>query len=215
MKYIEENILGERNDIERERKNLEMLDNKIQEDINILNRDKAIIEQDKEKMKNIYLEIEQKNNEINNEYKNLQRESMGLELKIKTVENMRLNHVLNNQNQNLNDYNDNLGFFGYNTSPNFGNFKNLNLKNFENTEKKNKDNSQSHFQNFSNTESIFNHGGKRINAEEYFKNLNDSLMDKRKRNLDNNEDMENYVMNGKNFVKDMRQKRNGLNDQNE
>ena len=70
MKYFEENILRERNDIERERKNLEMLDNKIQEDINILNRDKAIIEQDKEKMKNIYLEIEQKNNEINNEYKN-------------------------------------------------------------------------------------------------------------------------------------------------
>ena len=128
---------------------------------------------------------------------------------------MRLNHALNNQNQNLNDYNDNLDFFGYNTSPNFANFKNLNLKNFENKEKKYQDYGHSENNNFSNTESIFNQGGKRINADEYFKNLYDSLMDKRKRNIDNNEDIENYLMNGKNFVKDMRQKRNGLNEQND
>ena len=128
---------------------------------------------------------------------------------------MRLNHALNNQNQNLNDYNDNLDFFVYNTSPNFANFKNLNLKNFENKEKKYQDYGHSENNNFSNIESIFNQGGKRINADEYFKNLNDSLMDKRKRNIDNNEYMENYLMNGKNFVKDMRQKRNGLNDQND
>ena len=69
--------------------------------------------------------------------------------------------------------------------------------------------------NFSNTNSIFNKGGKRLNAEEYFKNLSDSLNSKRNKNIDMNEDMNAYLMNGKNYVKDMREKLKGLENGNE
>ena len=209
IKYFEDNISFERNNIERERKNLEFYENKIQEDIKILNTDKAKIEEDKERIKNIYLEIDQKNNEINKEYRTLQRESLGIELKAQTIENMRLNHVFNNQNGNTN-LNDNFDSIGYSTSPNFGNYINLNLTNNQNMEKRNRDFGQSSEENLLNSVSIFNKGGKRINADEYFQNLKNSL--KNKRNIDPNEDMENYLMNGKNYIKDLKEKNQILNE---
>ena len=68
---------------------------------------------------------------------------------------MRLNHVLNNQNEN--DINDNFDLFAYNTSPNFGNFNNKNIKNFKNPEKKEWELSQKK-QNFSYTLFLDNSG---------------------------------------------------------
>ena len=208
MKYFEDNILLERNNIENQRRDLEFKENKIQEHIQILNSDKAKIEEDKQRIKNIYLEIDQKNAEINNEYRAIQRESLGIELKAQTIENMRLNHVLNNQNGN--DLNDNFDLIGYNTSPNFGNYNNSNLINIKNNERRNKDYSQTSEDNFFNSASNFNQGGKRINADEYFKKLKDSLNDKR--NIDPNDDMENYLMNGKNYIKDIKGKIQELNE---
>ena len=76
---------------------------------------------------------------------------------------MRLNHVFNNQNGNTN-LNDNFDSIGYSTSPNFGNYINLNLTNNQNMEKRNRDFGQSSEENLLNSVSIFNKGGKRINA---------------------------------------------------
>ena len=210
IKYLEESNLNERNYIEKERKNLELMEKNIQEDINILNKDKAIIEEDKEKMRNIHFEMEQQNKELNNEFQILKRESIGLELKNNAFENMRLNQVFNNQYAN--EQNENFDSIGYKSSPNFGKYQNLNK--YNNFEKNNENFGIDGEENNMNTISIFNQGGKRISAEDYFKKINDTLKEERKRNIDPNEDMENFLMNGKNYVKDIKEKINGLEKEN-
>jgi hypothetical protein len=173
------------------------MEQKIQDEINNLNKDKAMIEEDKEKIRNIYLEIEKQDVDLNNDYKSYQRENIGIELRTKIIENMRFNNILNNKYSE--DINNNYEVKGNNTAQNFG------KNDFKLDESKN----------FSNTNSIFNKGGKRLNAEEYFKNLSDSLNSKRNKNIDMNEDMNAYLMNGKNYVKDMREKLKGLENGNE
>ena len=210
IKYIEESNINERNYIEKERKNLELMEKNIQEDINILNKDKAIIEEDKEKMRNIHFEMEQQNKELNNEFQILKRESIGLELKNNAFENMRLNQVFNNQYAN--EQNENFDSIGYKSSPNFGKYQNLNK--YNNFEKNNENFGIDGEENNMNTISIFNKGGKRISAEDYFKKINDTLKEERNRNIDPNEDMENFLMNGKNYVKDIKEKINGLEKEN-
>ena len=106
--------------------------------------------------------------------------------------------------------NDNFNPIGYSTSPNFGNYNNLNSTYNRNMEQRNRDFGQISEENLLNSVSIFNKGGKRINADEYFKKLKDSLNDKR--NIDPNEDMENYLMNGKNYIKDIKGKIQELNE---
>lgn len=210
IKYLEESNLNERNYIEKERKNLELMEKNIQEDINILNKDKAIIEEDKEKMGNIHFEMEQQNKELNNEFQILKRESIGLELKNNAFENMRLNKVFNNQYAN--EQNENFDSIGYKSSPIFTKYQNLNK--YNNFEKNNENLGMDGKENNMNTISIFNKGGKRISAEDYFKKINDTLKEERKRNIDPNEDMENFLMNGKNYVKDIKEKINGLEKEN-
>ena len=119
-----------------------------------------MIEEDKEKIRNIYLEIEKQDVDLNNDYKSYQRENIGIELRTKIIENMRFNNILNNKYSE--DINNNYEVKGNYTAQNFG------KNDFKLDESKN----------FSNTNSIFNKGGKRLNAEEYFKNLSDSLNSK-------------------------------------
>ena len=201
IKYTEENIELERMNIEKEKKNLELMEKRIEDEINNLNKDKAIMEEDKERIKNIFFELDQKNKEVNNEYKSIQRENNGLEYKTKALENMRINNVLKNQYSNELNNNNNFEDIGYKTSPNFGYYKNIeNTKIYSDNiyERKNK--------NFSNNFKIFNENGKK-NADEYFKKLQDSLNEKNfTRNIDPNEDMDNFLMNGKNYVKDIKEK---------
>ena len=199
IKYTENNIELERMNIEKEKKNLELMEKRIEDEINNLNKDKAIMEQDKERLKNIFSELDQKNHEVNNEYKSIQRENNGLEYKAKALENMRINNVFKNQYSNeFNNNNNNLEVKGYNTSPNFGTYRNI---------EKNK--------NFSNTFKIFDENGKK-NADEYFKKLKDNLNEKNfARNIDPNEDIDNFLMNGKNYVKDIKEKINKLENEKE
>ena len=77
-------------------------------------------------------------------------------------------------------------------------------------EQRNRDFGQISEENLLNSVSIFNKGGKRINADEYFQNLKNSL--KNKRNIDPNEDMDNFLMNGKNYIKDLKEKNQILNE---
>ena len=63
--------------IEKEKNNLALMEKRIEDEINNLNKDKAIMEQDKERIKNLFFELDQKNNEVNNEYKSIQRENSG------------------------------------------------------------------------------------------------------------------------------------------
>ena len=168
------------------------------------------MENDKERIKNINLEIEHQNNELYNLYKNLERENLGLDLKNKTIENMRINYALNNKYKNdINDFDE----IGFNTSPNFGNYKGLNnLDNFNKFEKNNK--KEIKF-NGNDEISIFNKDGKRINADEYFKKFENSLKEKKDRNVDPNEKIDNYLIDGKNYVNEIKNKRNLIMNENE
>ena len=180
------------------------MEKRIEDEINNLNKDKAIMEEDKERLKNIFFELDQKNNEINNEYKSIQRENNGLEYKAKALENMRINDVFKNNNNN-----NNFEVKGFNTSPNFNNYKIENTRIFNDNiyEIKNKKS----LDNFK----IFDENGKK-NAEEYFTKLQDSLNEKNfARNIDPNEDTDNFLMNGKNFVKDIKEKINKLENEKE
>ena len=195
IKYTEQNIELERMNIEKEKKNLELMEKRVENEISNLNQDKAKMEEDKETIKNIIFNIEQKNNEIDNEYKSLQRESRGLDFKEKAIENMRINSVL--KNQYANDFNNNIEVMGYNSSPNFGNYKKPNPQNFQNT--------KIYRDNFRMNET------EKFNADEYFKKLQESLNEKKfVRNIDPNEEIDNFLMNGKNYVRDIRDKINGL-----
>ena len=189
------------------------MEKRIEDDINNLNKDKAIMEEDKERIKNIYFEIEEQNNEIINEYKSIQRENKGLEYKTKAIENMRINNVF--KNQYANEFNNNFESIGYNTSPNFGNYKISNQQNFQNSKIHMDNVGGGKNKNFSNTFTIFNEIGKK-NADEYFKTLQDSLNEKNfTRNIDPNEDTDNFLMNGKNYVKNIKEKINNLENEKE
>ena len=168
------------------------------------------MENDKERIKNINLEIEHQNNELHNQYKNLERENLGLDLKNKTIENMRINYALNNKYKNeINDFDE----IGFNTSPNFGNYKGLNnLDNFNKFEKNNK--KEIKF-NGNDEISIFNKDGKRINADEYFQKFENSLKEKKDRNVDPNEKIDNYLIDGKNYINEIKNKRNLIMNENE
>ena len=195
IKYTEQNIELERMNIEKEKKNLELMEKRVEDEISNLNQGKAKMEEDKETIKNIIFNIEQKNNEIDNEYKSLQRESRGLDFKEKAIENMRINNVL--KNQYANDFNNNIEVMGFNSSPNFGNYKKPNSQNFQNT--------KIYRDNFRMNET------EKFNADEYFKKLQESLNEKKfVRNIDPNEEIDNFLMNGKNYVRDIRDKINGL-----
>ena len=162
---------------------------------------------------NIYFEIEEQNNEIINEYKSIQRENKGLEYKTKAIENMRINNVF--KNQYVNEFNNNFESIGYNTSPNLGNYKISNQQNFQNSKIHMDSVGGGKNKNFSNTFTIFNEIGKK-NADEYFKTLQDSLNEKNfTRNIDPNEDMDNFLMNGKNYVKNIKEKINKLENEKE
>ena len=213
IKYTENNIELERMNIEKEKKNLELMEKRIEDDINNLNKDKAIMEEDKERIKNIHFEIEEQNNEVINEYKSIQRENKGLEYKTKAIENMRINNVF--KNQYANEFNNNFESIGYNTSPNFGNYKISNQQNFQNSKIHMDSVGGGKNKNFSNTFTIFNEIGKK-NADEYFKTLQDSLNEKNfTRNIDPNEDTDNFLMNGKNYVKNIKEKINKLENEKE
>ena len=203
---LNEDIKFEKEKIQRERFNNELIEKRIQKDIKLLNEDKDFIEKEKEKIKRMNIEIEDEKNRLNNEYKLLEQENQGLDLKSQTLDNMRLNYILNNKYQNnRNNFED----IGLKTMPNFGNniinndiSKNNNGANFNRTDEfKHKDN-------FAQTFSIFNQGGRKLNAEEYFEKLNKEIEDKKKVNGDNEYDINNYLINGKNFIKEIREESN-------
>ena len=123
---------------------------------------------------------------------------------------MRINYALNNKYKNdINDFDE----IGFNTSPNFGNYKGLNnLDNFNKFEKNNK--KEIKF-NGNDEISIFNKDGKRINADEYFQKFENSLKEKKDRNVDPNEKIDNYLIDGKNYINEIKNKRNLIMNENE
>ena len=203
---LNEDITLEKEKIQRERYNIELIEKRIQNDIKLLNEDKDFIEKEKEKIKRMNMEIEDEKNKLNNEYKILEQENQGLDLKSQTLDNMRLNYILNNKYQNnRNNFED----IGLKTMPNFvNNIINNNISKNNNGANFNRTDEFKHKDNFAKTFSIFNQGDRKLNAEEYFEKLNKEIEDKKKVNGDNEYDINNYIINGKNFIKEIREESN-------
>ena len=153
------------------------------------------MEKEKEKIKSLLNEIEQEEKKIDEENKIISEENQIFDLRNQAIENMRINHVLNkNYENNINNFDE----IGQKTAPNFGN-KDNNINNFYKTDgfkEKNK---------FAQTSSIFNQGGKKINADEYFGKLMRDIEDNKKYQNSNDNDINNYLINGKNFIKEKRE----------
>ena len=103
---------------------------------------------------------------------------------------MRMNYILNNKYEK--NINNDLNEIGLKTTPNFGNNFNNNINhnnkinNFNNTSdiKKTK--------NFAQTFSVFNQGGRKLNADEYFEKLNKEMQDNKR--LEGNIDIDTYLI---------------------
>ena len=116
---------------------------------------------------------------------------------------MRMNYILNNKYEK--NINSDLNEIGFKTMPNFGNNNNNNFGNNYNN-KVNNFNNISDIKpktNFAQTFSIFNQGGRKLNAEEYFEKLNKEMQDKKR--LEGIDDIDTYIINGNNFLKDKRE----------
>ena len=207
----EDNLL-EKQYIEKEKFNIEIAEKRIQNDIKILNEDKAYIEKEKQRIMKMKMDIEQQNKLLDNEYKIIEQHNKILDLKSRTIDNMRMNNILNNAYQNNNDFDE----IGLKTMPNFGNYgvsglnflKNENKNNNFNNTGDNFNNTADNFikpnKNFAQTFSVFNQGGRKINADEYFEKITKEIQDKRRLEKDNEYDINNYIINGNNFIKDTR-----------
>ncbi len=191
---LNEDISNEKEYIKRERYNMELMEKRIENNIKLLNKDKAYVEKEKERIKKMKMEIQDENNKLNEENKIVDQENQGLDLKSQTIDNMRLNYILNNQYQNnLNNFNE----LGLKTMPNFGNNINKNNNNNNNDFVFNRTDEFKPKNNFAQTFSVFNQGGRRLNADEYFEKLKIREKD--------NEDIENFLIDGKNFLKNIRE----------
>ena len=174
---------------------------RIQNDIQLLNLEQADFLKEKESIQKSYIIIEKENVRLNDEYKKIEQENKINNLKSQTVENMRMNYILNNKYEN--NINKDLNEIGLKTMPNFGNNFN-NTFNYNN--KINNFNNTSEIKpkiNFAQTFSVFNKGGRKFNADEYFDKLNKEIEDKKK--LEWNNDKDTYLINGNNFLKEKRE----------
>ena len=120
------NNLLERNNIDKERYDLEMIGKKIEMNINILERDKESIMKDQEKNKENRLRLENEISHLNNELKLAEQESLDLDLKNHHVDKMRFQMIKDNK---LNDFDQ----VGLKTSPQLWNLgNNLDINNNNN-----------------------------------------------------------------------------------
>jgi len=233
------NNLLERNNIDKERYELEMIGKKIENDINILGRDKDSIMKDKQKNEEKRNILENKINQLINELKLADQESLDLDIKDRQVDKMRLQMIKENK---LDDF-DNVGL---RTSPqlwNLGNNMNNNNNNYYyntfndkfNSQKKSDNglygyNGQNEYSglksytykeqqinpknNYSQTSPRFNknNGKKKFNADEYFEKLKMEI--KKNRKSDNDDDIDNmniYLNKEYNFIKEMKERLNEYN----
>ena len=124
---------------------------------------------------------------------------MKIDLKSQTVDNMRMNYVLNNKYETkFNNFND----IGLKTMPNFGNninnnYKDTNINFNRNNEIKPKNN-------FVHTFSVFNQGSRKINADEYFEKIKNDIKEQKMEDGNIDYDIDTYLMNGMNYLKDKR-----------
>ena len=195
VENLNNDISIEKENIQKEKYNMELMEKRIQNDIQILNEDKQNLEKEKERIKNLIMEIEQEERRLNEEDKKIREENRLFDLRNKAVENMRINNILNNNYENnINNFEQ----IGQKTMPNFGNnVKNIN--NFSKTDGFKQKN------NFAQTFSLFNQGGKKMNADEYFGKIIRDIEDKKLDENQNEYDINNYIINGNNFIKEKRE----------
>ena len=148
----------------------------------------------------MYMDIEQKRKILNEEYKAIEQENREMDIKSQTIDNMRLNYILNNKYENkVNNFDD----IGLKTMPNFGNNINYNFNNTNNSNY-NRAYDIKPKNNFAQTFSIFNQGSRKFNADDYFDKIKNEIKEQKKENGNNDYDIESYLFNGKNFLKDKR-----------
>ena len=123
------NNLLERNNIDKERYDLEMIGKRIEMNINILERDKENIMKDQQKNEENRKRLENEITNLNNELQMAEQENLDLDLKSHQIDKMRLQMIKDNK---LNDF-DKIGF---RTSPqlwNLGNNMDSNNNNYYNS----------------------------------------------------------------------------------
>ena len=132
VQNLNSNNLSERNNIDQERYNLEMIGKRIEMNINILERDKENIMKNKQKNEEDRNRLENQITQLNNELQLAEQENLDLDLKSHQIDKMRLQMIKDNK---LNDFNQ----IGSRTSPqlwNSGNnkdSKDSNNNNYYNT----------------------------------------------------------------------------------
>ena len=117
VKNLNDNNLLERNNIDKERYDLEMIGKRIEMNINILERDKDSIMRDKQKNAENRLRLENEINQLNNELKLAEQESLDLDLKNRQIDKRRLQMVEDNKLNNFDQ-------IGLRTSPQLWNLGN-------------------------------------------------------------------------------------------
>ena len=197
IQNLNHDIFLEKENIEKEKYNNETMDQRIHENIVLLNEEKEEIEREKERIKKQEIEIEIESKKLDEELNKIEQENKLFDLKNQTIDNMRMDFILNNKYENEE--------IGLKTMPDFKNngIDNYKVNGNEDIKPKN---------NFSQTFTAFNNGksSKKFNADEYFNKLNQEI--NTRKNIDNNiNDFDSYLINGRNFIKDTREQLEQLN----
>ena len=202
IKNNDDYIIFEKENIQKEKLNIEIAGKRIQNNIQLLNLQNEDLIKEEERIKKIKIDIEQEYKRLNDEYKKVEQENISNDLKSQTVDNMRMNYILNNKYEK--NINNDLNEIGFKTMPNFGNNYNNNFGNNYNNKVNNFNNTRDikPKTNFAQTFSIFNQGGRKLNADEYFEKLNKEMQDKKR--LEGIDNIDTYIINGNNFLKDKR-----------
>ena len=195
IKNYSDDILLEKENIQKEKIIIEMAGKRIQNDIQMLNLEQADLIREKERYQKIKINIKEEFKKLDDEYKKIEQENKINDLKSQTIDNMRMNYILNNKYEN--NINDDLNEIKLKTMPNFGIDYNNNINNFNNS------NDIRQNKNFAQTFSIFNQGGSKFNANEYIDRLNKEIQDKKR--LEGINDIDTYLINANNFLKDKRE----------